>query len=94
MSDKFDKGKLRYDLVPTRTIRRLAEVLTYGAEKYEPNGWQHIDEPVSRYTAAAMRHFEAWRSGEYSDPESELPHLAHCLANIAFLLEFEENRND
>jgi hypothetical protein len=94
MSDKFDKGKLRYDLIPSVTLKNFAAVLTYGAEKYKPNGWQQIDEPIPRYTAAAMRHFEAWRSGEHSDPESGLPHLAHCLANIAFLLEFEENPYD
>jgi hypothetical protein len=42
---------------------------------------------VDRYYAAALRHLPAWRGGEELDPESGLTHLAHALANAAFLME-------
>ena len=84
---KADTGKLRYDLLPPAAVRELVRVLTYGAEKYSPNGWQQVPDAKARYTAALMRHFEALRAGEFFDPESGLPHLAHVLCNAVFLFE-------
>lgn len=84
---KFDTTKLRYDLIPTSSTKALAEVLTYGAKKYKPNNWKQGD--LDRYTAAAMRHLEAWRGGEKLDEESGLKHLAHLMTNIAFMIELD-----
>ena len=89
---KFDKGKLRYDLVPPHAIKAIADILTYGADKYAPNSWQTVDDGEARYTAAMMRHFEAYRAGEELDPETGKSHLSHCLCNLAFLLWFQQNR--
>ena len=86
---KFDTSKLRYDLIPTSTIKALAQVLTYGAKKYKPNNWQNVDD-LDRYVAALFRHIEAWRDGEKLDKESGLPHLAHALTNVAFLLHLDK----
>lgn len=86
---KFDTGKLRYSLVPPVAVKALAEVLTFGAHKYAPNSWQHVDRAPERYLDALMRHIEAYRSGELLDPESGLPHLSHALCNTAFLLHFQ-----
>ncbi len=83
---KYDSGKLKYNLIPPLALKRIAEVLTFGAEKYEANSWQNLPDFKNRYTAAAMRHFEAWRAGELFDPESGLPHLAHSIVNLIFLL--------
>lgn len=85
---KFDTHKLRYDLIPSSTTLALASVLTYGARKYKPNNWREVDD-LNRYVAAAMRHFEAYRSGEDCDEESGMSHLWHALTNIAFLIELE-----
>ena len=85
---KFDTDKLRYDLVPPSAIKGLAEVLTYGAKKYAPNNWKNCKE-LDRYVGAAMRHFEAYRAGEFFDPETGLPHLAHTMTNLSFLLELD-----
>ena len=82
---KFDNGKLLYSLIPPETTKALAEVLTYGANKYAPNNWQLVDNAEVRYTDALFRHLEAFRSGETHDPESGLHHLSHVLANVAFL---------
>lgn len=91
---KFDGDKVRYDLVPPSTTKALAEVLTFGARKYEPNNWKKCTE-LWRYEAAMLRHIEAYRSGEILDVDSGLPHLAHAMTNLAFLIElspkFDEN---
>lgn len=82
---KFDSGKLRYGLIPPETLKALAEVLTFGAQKYAPNNWMLLDDGHDRYLDALFRHLEAYRSGETYDPESHLHHLAHALTNVAFL---------
>ena len=82
---KFDNGKLLYSLIPPETTKALAEVLTYGAQKYAPNNWQLVENGEVRYLDALFRHLEAYRAGEQVDPESGLPHLSHVLTNVAFL---------
>ena len=89
---KYDGGKLQYSLIPPVATKALAEVLTFGANKYAPNSWQTVEEGERRYLDAAMRHLEAWRDGESTDDESGYSHLKHCLTNIAFLLHFEQER--
>lgn len=82
---KFDTDKLRFDLIPAIAIEGLAAVLTYGAKKYKPNNWRSVD--AERYIAAFNRHWHAYTAGELLDPDSGLPHLAHCMTNLTFLLE-------
>lgn len=82
---KLDDGKMRYDLIPAIATEGLAAVLTYGAKKYKPNNWRSVN--PERYVAAFERHWQAYISGEMLDAESGLPHLAHCMTNLAFLLE-------
>ena len=82
---KFDTGKLLYSLIPPETTKALAEVLTYGAQKYAPNNWIKVENGDIRYMDALFRHLEAFRSGETHDPESGYHHLSHCLCNIMFL---------
>ena len=87
---KFDTDKLRYDLVPPKSIELLAEVLTFGAKKYKPNNWRE-NKDLARYEGALLRHIQAWRLGEKLDPETKLPHLAHALTNLVFLLELDDD---
>lgn len=89
---KDDGGKLRYRLLPVRPLRRVVEVLEFGARKYAVDNWQKVPEARERYTDALMRHVEAWRGGEQVDPESGLPHLAHAICCALFLLWFEGER--
>jgi len=89
---KYDSGKLHYSLIPTQATKALAEVLTFGAAKYAPNSWQTVPDGERRYLDAAMRHLEAYRSGETIDYESGLTHLSHLLCNAAFLVYFENDR--
>lgn len=88
---KSDAGKNRLDLVFPILIEEVGRVRTYGTQKYgDSENWKTIDNPIQRYTAAAMRHFEAFRKGEFYDSESGLPHLAHCACNLMFLLELSK----
>jgi len=89
MGEKFDNGKLQYNLLPPECIREIVEILTYGANKYSPDNWQHVSDAENRYYNALMRHLEAWRSGEDMDPESGKLHLAHMATNAIFLLWFD-----
>lgn len=85
---KHDDGKLRYDLLPPEQLEDIVKVLTYGASKYTDCGWISVSEPKRRYYAAAMRHLQAWNKGEVLDKESNLPHLAHVVVNMIFLMWF------
>ena len=84
---KDDQGKIRFDLVPTSAMTGLAEVLTFGANKYSPNGWRHVKHAEERYYSALVRHLIAWKDGDENDSESGLNHLKHAMTNVAFLLE-------
>ena len=89
---KYDDGKLQYGLIPTIATKSLAQVLTFGAAKYAPNSWQTVQDGERRYLDALYRHLEAYRSGESTDSESGLSHLAHAITNVAFLLHFEQEK--
>lgn len=86
---KYDSGKNRVDLVPIAAISQIAQVLTFGANKYGDNNWQLVPDAKRRYYAAMLRHMYAWYDGERFDAESNLPHLAHAGACLVFLLWLE-----
>lgn len=83
---KFDDGKLRWDLLPWEAIEEIVKVLTYGANKYEPNTWQNVEPFNDRYTAAMFRHLIANIKGEDLDDESSILHLSHAACNLVFIL--------
>ena len=86
---KADAGKLRLSLVPGNLIRACALVRMYGNRKYgDPDNWKTVD--PQRYRDAAYRHWLAYIDDPKSvDPESGIPHLYHCICNLAFLAEME-----
>jgi hypothetical protein len=84
---KYDTGKPRFDLIPTRPMVQLAEIYAYGAAKYADRNWEKGME-FSRVYAAAQRHLHAYWSGQDLDEESALPHLAHAAFGLLALLEF------
>ena len=90
---KFDSEKLRYDLVPLVAYQSLAEVFTYGARKYGDRNWKK-GISKERLRAAAMRHLFAWCGGEDADPESEIHHLAHVMANMAMIMALSDEWDD
>lgn len=86
--------KLRWDLLPMELIEWAVKVYTFGAKKYKPRTWQLIGKTedgtneFQRYKAALLRHLVAHEKGEFLDPESNLPHLAHVLWNAISILYF------
>ena len=86
---KDDQDKNRLDLIEPEFIEGVGKVLTFGANKYEPNNWQKVEDAEDRYYAAALRHLMSWRKGEKTDPESGISHLYHVACNIMFLQHFE-----
>lgn len=85
------KPKTRFDLVPFAALEEIADVLTYGANKYSANNWCR-GTPWSRYFSALCRHIFAWWRGENTDPETGLSHLAHAGCCLIFLMEYQRNR--
>lgn len=91
---RYNKGKLRYDLIPPSVLKALAEVYTYGDQKYgeEAGGCKRNWEKGLEWTsviASCMRHIESFRSGKDFD-ESGLLHIAHAMTNLSFIIEFYE----
>lgn len=86
---KFDGGKLQYGLLPPLALKATVDVLTFGAEKYEPDNWKVVPDSKRRYFDALQRHVWAWKEGEQIDPESGRHHLAHALCCLMFLYEHD-----
>jgi hypothetical protein len=81
---KLDSGKNRVGLVLmgfSRALQSVAEVGTYGAQKYSDNGWVDVPDGERRYTDAMFRHLMKDAEGEMCDPDSGLRHAAHCCWN-------------
>jgi hypothetical protein len=76
---KLDGTKVMAELTLdgfARALMAVAEVSTYGANKYSPGGWQHVTDGQTRYRRAGDRH-RLTRGYELRDPESQMLHLAH-----------------
>lgn len=90
---KHDSDKVRLDLLPPYPLECIAEILTYGAQKYSPWNWTKGIH-YSRLYRATLSHLFAWARGEILDPESGKPHLWHAGCNILFLIWHSEYRPD
>lgn len=84
---KYDINKPRLSLLPPQSLWGIVDVLEYGANKYRVDNWKHVDNARERYFNACMRHIYAWFNGYELDDESGLPHLAHAICCLIFLLE-------
>jgi len=85
---KFDTNKLRPDLLPPDAMEAVTMVFTYGAVKYADRNWEK-GMKHSRVLGAAKRHLSAVELGENIDEESGLPHVAHAIASLLFLLSYQ-----
>ena len=83
------KAPLR--LVPPALTIEVARVMKLGAEKYGPYNWREYSVKLSVYLEAMLRHLLAAMDGEWEDPESGAPHVAHIAAGVAILLDAEAN---
>ena len=72
--------------MPWSALSHVVDVLMFGALKYERDQWQLVPDGERRYLAAAFRHLTAYSDGELLDQESGLPHLAHAVCCLLFIL--------
>lgn len=79
------KGKGRYDLLPTRGLRRLAIHYENGAVKYGANNWKKGQPLMESYFSSALRHAFAW-----ADCKDDEDHIAAAIWNLMAALETEE----
>lgn len=90
---KHDAGKSRMDLLPFVALEAVGHVLRHGADEYGEDNWRMVPRWRRRYIAAALRHLAAHCTGGGllgglpRDPKSGLPHLAHAVASLLFVLE-------
>jgi len=89
---RYNDGKRRVDLLDIDALNGTADVLTYGANKYEERNWEK-GMPWSKVISSLLRHTFAFWAGEDIDPESGLPHVDHIACNAMFLQAyFRRNR--
>lgn len=82
---KNDLGKFPMGLLPRYGLEQVAAVLGHGAEKYSRHNWRQ-GIAVQRNIDAALRHIFAANEGADTDPESGLPHFAHAICDLMFVL--------
>ena len=90
---KLDNGKPNLDLVLGefgRALTGVGKVGTFGANKYTPRGWVHVDNAAQRYLSAMLRHYLAMRQGEELDKDSGLPHAYHMAWNALAVAELKD----
>ncbi len=98
-TDRYNKGKMMYGLIPWQWLESLANIFTFGAKKYAPNNWKKslntedhnvlIEDRIS----SLLRHYVSWRKGEIDDPESGEHHLAHVAWNALMIVWYDKNSN-
>lgn len=78
-----------------KALQLIASVGAYGAAKYAPGNWRHVDDAHNRYLSALGRHL-LQSTYETLDSESNLPHIAHAgwnnLALIELMLQNNQNQ--
>lgn len=99
---RYNKGKLRYELISQIGLKKLAEVYTKGAEKYTlyddkgnliedgANNWRKGMSWMSTI-ASVKRHIEQWQSGEDIDADLGTEHLANAAWGLFTLLDYKTN---
>lgn len=87
---KMDLGKVQAGVLLdfSRALWKVAEVGTYGANKYTRGGWQEVPDGQQRYLDAMMRHL-CKMPHEPIDEESGLLTLAQVAWNALAILELE-----
>jgi len=87
---KLDAGKPDASLLLMfgKALLAMAEVGTYGTQKYARGGWEQVPDGFNRYTAAMLRH--VWKEHyEEADADSGILHAAHAAWNAVARLELK-----
>ena len=85
-----DGGKPALGLLPWVGLVEVGRVMEFGARKYAKHNWaQAGGMDWTRQLSSCLRHIAAWAMGESVDTESGLPHLAHAVTRLLYLLYYE-----
>lgn len=74
-------------LMPPIAEELICKVLASGAAKYGEWNWRLSGVEMTTYVSAIKRHLAAVHSGEWLDPESGVPHVAHIAASCCILMD-------
>jgi len=81
-----------------RALWGVAEISTFGANKYAWDGWEGVQDGFARYKDAQYRHALQQAMGEEMAEDSELAHLKHeawgALATLELYLRQKEGNRD
>lgn len=93
---KLDSGKCKAGILLdfSRALKAVADVGTFGANKYSRGGWQSVENAKERYTDSLARHLLEMNIGDGKDSETGMPHIWHAAWNILAIIELEERAND
>lgn len=81
-------SEYNYVEMPQLLLIDTAHVLTFGAKKYTANNWRKSGSWIAVLDSMWRHMYKVLDGKEVRDPESGIPHAAHVLCNIGFLLEF------
>lgn len=95
---KADDGKPFPRLLPIGPLMVIVDVLTFGAHKYGPNNWQHVDRATERPSVTPMRYCDTcsreWVENGVTPRAASTTHLGHAGCCLLFLLWFELRGDD
>lgn len=80
-------GKPDYTLLPLEFLKRWADHMTKGAEKYGRNNWRlaNSQEELRRFQSSALRHMMQWLDGDRDEDHASA--VAFNVAACEFVLE-------
>ena len=84
-ADRYNSGKIRFDLIPTEGLIELARAYTMGSYKYTDENWRK-GLPYTNVIASLERHWNLWKSGVSVDKDTGCHHLALVCWNAMTLL--------
>lgn len=96
---RYNKDKLRYELLPSYALSKVVEVYTKGSEKYtlRDEKGRIIDDGSNNWRnglswmdmiASVQRHIEAWKQGEDEDIELKTNHLGNAIWGLLGIIEY------
>jgi hypothetical protein len=80
----MSKGKGRFDLLPSRALKRVAKHFENGANKYSANNWR-LGIPLHSFADSAIRHIFSYLEGQNDED-----HITAAAWNLLCLIETEE----
>ena len=84
-----DSEKLKFSLVPSSALKRVAKRFEEGAKKYGHFNWRKADlsdlEQLNRFNDAMYRHLI-----QYLDGETDEDHLSAMICNAMMIIDLQE----